>query len=164
VQERDRDLVVVGLRDRVEAEAFELPGERLRARARPSAPAGIRAPRAPDRRRFIGVGADALGERGEQSREQRVARRIEAEARCAGRERVDVLRTADGAAAYRFDFDQAGFSQLLEVQPDRVGVDAQAIGELVRAERVRRRRQLPIHRVAGLVAEGLEHGEHVHPS
>ena len=107
--------------------------ERLRARPRAGAAAGFDAPRPPDRGGFVAVGADALGERGEQTGEQRVAGRVEAEAGRAGRERVDVLRAADGAAVDGLDLDETGLAQALEVQADGVGVEAEPVGELGRA-------------------------------
>ena len=120
------------------------------------------APRAADLGGFLAVGADPLGERGEQSGQQRVARRVETEPGRAGRERVDVGGPADGAAVHRLDVDEAGLAQAVEVQADGVGVQAERVGELVRGAAARRAGELAIHREARLVAERLEHRQQVH--
>ena len=112
----------------------------------------------------VGVGADPLGQRGEQPGEQRVGRRVEAERRARRR------RGSRGAGAGRpcprwigLDVDQAGFAQALEVEAHGVGVQAERVGEILarRAASVERG-QLAVHRVARLVAERLEHRELVH--
>ena len=77
----------------------------------------------------------------------------------AGGEEVEVLGPADGAAVDGLDVDQAGLAQPLEVQPDGVGVQAEALGEVLGREGGGRAGQLLVHRVAGLVAQGLEDRE-----
>ena len=129
------------------------------AAAGPRALAGLDAPRVPGVGGVVGIGADALGQRGEQAGEQRVGRRVEPEPGRAGGEEVEVLRPPDRAAVDRLDVDQPGLAQPLEVQPDGVGVQAEAVGELLGRERRGRRGQLPVHRVTGLVAQCLQHRE-----
>ena len=85
----------------------------------------------------VGVGADPLGQRGEQAGEQRVRRRVEPEPGRTGAQEVEVLGPADGAAVDGLDVDQADLAQPLEVQAHGVGVDAEALGE-VRRPRARR--------------------------
>ncbi len=70
-----------------------------------------------------------------------------------------MLRPPDGAAVDGLDVDQTDLAEPLEVEPHGVGVDAEPLGEIGRRERGGRARQLLVHRVAGLVAQGLEHGE-----
>ena len=70
-----------------------------------------------------------------------------------------MLGPPDRAAVHGLDVDQAGLAQPLEVQPHGVGVEAEALGEVLGRQRGGRAGQLPVHRVAGLVAEGLEHRE-----
>ena len=72
-------------------------------------------------------------------------------------EEVEVLGPPDGAPVDRLDVDQADLAEPLEVQPHGVGVDARGArrGRWRRAAAVERG-QLLVHRVAGLVAEGLQ--------
>jgi hypothetical protein len=112
----------------------------------------------------VGIGADPFGEAREQTGEQRVRRGVEAETRRAVGEEVEMLRATDGATMHCFRFDQARVAQAIEVQADGVGVEPEAIGELPRRQRRRRRGQLPVHRVAGLVPQRLEDREFVGPA
>ena len=107
-----------------------------------------------------GVGADALGQRGEQPGEQRVRGRVEAEPGRAGGEEVEVLGPADGAAVDGLDVDEAGLAEALEVEAHGVGVqpEARRRGPGPTAAAVERASS-SVHGVAGLVAEGLEHRE-----
>ena len=127
----------------LEAEPVELVVERLHAAAGAGAAAGLGAPRAAGVGGVIGVGADPLGQRGEQAGEQRVRGRVEAEARAPGGEEVEVLGAADGAAVDGLDLDQARLAQAVEVQPDGVGVEAEPIGELLGRQRRGRARPAP---------------------
>ena len=110
-------------------------------------------------RAAVASAPDGLGERGEQAGEEHVRGRVEPEAGRTGRERVAVLRTADGAAVDDLDVDEARVLQPLEVQPHGVGVQVERVGEVAGAARRGRSGQLPVERVAGLVAEGLQHLE-----
>ncbi len=62
-------------------------------------------------------------------------------------------------AVDRLDVDQADLAQPLEVEAHGVGVDAEALGEIRGRQRGGRAGQLLVHRVAGLVAQGLEDRE-----
>ena len=108
------------------------------------------------RRGGLGVRAHLLGHRREQPGEQRVRRRVETQAGRTGRQRVEVLGPADGAAVDRLDVDQAGVTQPLQVQPDGVGVQAECVGEVLGGERRGRGGQFAVHREARLIAQGLE--------
>ena len=70
-----------GLGGRLESEAAHLGAERLHARPRTGALAGLGPPLAADLGGLFTVGADPFGERGEQPGEQGVAGRIETQAR-----------------------------------------------------------------------------------
>ena len=70
-----------------------------------------------------------------------------------------MLRAPDRAAVHRLDVDQAGLAHALEVQAHGVGVEAEPLGELRRDERAVEPGELAYMRVAGLVAERLEHRE-----
>ena len=82
-----------------------------------------------------GVGADALGERGQQPGEQGVRRRVEPEGGRARGEEVEVLGTPDRATAHRLDIDQARFAEPLEVEADGVRVEREPLGEILRGQR-----------------------------
>ena len=97
--------------------------------------------------------------RGEQAGQQRVRRRVEPEAGSTRREEVAVLGTADRPAVDCLGVDEARIAETVEVEADRVGVQPEAVGELLGRERRGRRRQLAVHRVAGLVTQGLQHRE-----
>ena len=107
----------------------------------------------------VGVGADPLGQCGEQAGEQRVRGRVEPEPGRAGAQEVEVLGTAHGAPVDRLDVDQADLAQPLEVQAHGVGVDAEALGEVRADSAAVERASSSVHRVAGLVAERLQHRE-----
>ena len=70
-----------------------------------------------------------------------------------------MLGPPDGAAVHGLDVDQAGLAEPLEVQADGVGVEPEALGEVLGRQGGGGAGQLPVHRVAGLVAQCLEHGE-----
>jgi hypothetical protein len=91
-----------------------------------------------------------------------VGRRVEAQTGRAGREEVEVLRPADGAAVDGLDVDQARLAEPLEVQANGVGVEAETVGEVLGRQRLRRRRELLVHGVPRLVAERLQHREQLH--
>ncbi len=137
-------------------------GGRARPRAsRDTERLGVRLPASrpqarPVRGRVLGVGAHPLGHRGEEPGEQRVGRRVEAEARGARRERVEVLGPTDGPAVDRLDVDEARLAQALQVEAHGVGVQAERVGEVLGGERRRRCGQLAVHREARLVAQGLQ--------
>src|SRR5262245_29919812 len=116
-------LTVGGLQRRLEAQPAELGLEGAQATARARATTGIGAPHAPGVGSIARVGTDALGERGEQAGEEHVRRWIEAERGRAVGEEVEVLGTPDGAAVHRFDVDESGLAQPLEVEPDGVRVE-----------------------------------------
>ena len=68
-----------------------------------------------------------------------------------------MLGPTDGAPVDGFDVDQAGLAEAVEVEAHGVGVDAERLGEVLGRQRRGGARQLLVHRVAGVVAEGLEH-------
>jgi hypothetical protein len=103
-----------------------------------------------------------LRERGEEAGEQGMGRRVEAEPGGAGGEEVEVLRAADGAAVHRFDVDQSGIAEAVEVEPHGVRVQPEAVGEVLGGHRRGGPGELLVHGVAGLVAQRLEHGELIH--
>ena len=126
--------------DRVEPEAVEVVDERLQRRREggvAGGPAGA-----------FGL-ADGEGVGGlapsrsaivqHHPGEHRHGRRFEAERRRLGGERVAVLRAADLAAAVGRDVEQADLAHPVEVRAHRVGVQAQRLGDLRRAQRTRRR-------------------------
>ena len=147
---------------RVEPQPVHLAREGLDTRSRPSAPARLFPPRVAGGRRVVGVGADPLGERGEEAGEQRVAGRVETEtgrARCEG---IDVLGTPDRAAVHGLDLDEAGFAQSLEVETHRVGVDAETVGQLARRQRGGRAGELLVHRKTRFIAQRFQDRQQVH--
>jgi hypothetical protein len=84
-------------------------------------------------------------------------RRVESEGRRARRQRVEVLGPADGAAVHRLGLHEPRLAEPVEVEPHGVGVQAQAVGELLGRERTGGGGQLAVHRVPRLVAKGLQH-------
>ena len=117
--------------------------QRPQAAARPGALARLDPPGVAGVGGVVGIGADALGERGQQAGEQRVGRRVEAEAGRAGGEEVAVLRTTDGAAVDGLDVDQSDLAQAVEVQADGVRVQPEAVGELLGRRAARSPRPAP---------------------
>ena len=116
---------------------------RLRVRR----PASLAPRRARSRSASAAVGTDALGQRGEQAGEQRVRGGSKPRPGAPAASEVDVLRPADGAAVHGLDVDEAGLAQALEVQAHGVGVQAEAVGELLGASRPRSSRaSSSIHR------------------
>jgi hypothetical protein len=114
---------------------------------------------------LLGVGSVAtepLGHRGQEAGEHRVGRRVEIEAGRSVGEGVDVLGPPDGAPMNGLDLDQARLAHALEVHPDRVGMEAETLGELGRAEGARRAGEVAIQQVTGLVTERLEDREGIH--
>ncbi len=105
------------------------------------------------------VGADPLGEGGEQAREQRVRGRVEPERRRAVGEEVEVLWATDGAAVDRLHVDETRLTEPLEVEPDRVRVQPEPVGEVLGRQCGSGARQLAVHREARLVAERLQYRE-----
>ena len=95
--------------------------------------------------------------RREQPGEQGVGGRVEPEARCTGAEEIEVLGPPDGPAVDGLDVDQADLAQAFQVQTHGVGVDAESFRQLRRREGGGGAGELLVHRVAGLVAERLEH-------
>ena len=63
-----------------------------------------------------------------------------------------MLRPADLAAAVGGHVDEAGLAHPVEVGAHGVGVQAERLGDLGRAERAGRPRQFEVDRVAGVVA------------
>ena len=151
-----------GFQRRLEPELAQLRLERTHTALAARPAAGVGAPFTPDAGGVGRLRADVLGERSEQTGEQRVGRRVEAEARRSRGEEVQMLRASDGPAVYRFHVDQAGVPQAIQVEADRVGMKAEAIGEILCRHRCGRARQLFVHGVPGLVAQRLEHCELVH--
>ncbi len=106
-----------------------------------------------------GVGAARLRQRAEQTRQEHVGGRVEAQPGRAGRQGVAMLGASDPTAVDRLDLEQAGVAQALEVQADGVRVQPERLGEVRGRARRRGSGQLPVERVAGLVAQGLQHLE-----
>ena len=121
------------------------------------ATAGFGPPDAPGVGSVVRVGTDSFGEGGEEAREQRVGRRVEAEGGCAVGKEVEVLGAAYGAAVHRLDVDQARLAQPLEVQPHRVRMEAEPFRKILRGEGIDGARELAVHGEARLVAERLQH-------
>ena len=121
----------------LEAEPVHLADERLRRTSASGCGGRLRRPSArPISVGFVAVGADPLGQRGEQPGEQRVARRVEPEPGRARRQRVDVLGPADGAAVDR-----------LRRRPGRLRAAARGGGARCwRAARASRRARAPSSR------------------
>ena len=132
------------------------PTSALHAAARPGASAGLGPPHEAGVGRVVGVGPEALGHRREQAGEQRVGGRIEAEPGGARRQEVVVLGPPDGAPVDGLGLDETGLAEPLEVEPDGVRVQAERIGEFLGRQGRGRGGQLAVHRVPGLVAQGLE--------
>src|SRR6266540_2667262 len=128
---------VAGLDRRLEAEPVELALERTQTAARAGTTTRFDTPGAARVGGVVGLGTDTLGERGQQPGEQCVRGRVEAEPGCPRCEEVEVLRATDGAAVHGLDVDEAGVPEPLEVEADRVGVDAERVGEVLRRERRR---------------------------
>ena len=127
----------------LEPEPEQLGFQRPQAAAGPCALSGLDPPRVAGVGGVVGIGADALGERGQQAGEQRVGRRVEPESGRAGGEEVAVLRTTDRAAMDGLDVDQSDLTQPVEVQPDGVRVQPEAVGELLRRRAARSPRPAP---------------------
>ena len=106
---------------------------------------------------IVGVGSDPFGEGGEETGEEGVRRRVEPEAGGSRGEEVEVLGATDGAPVHGFGVDEAGVAEALEVEPHGVGVHAETLGEVRGGQCRRRRRQLAVDGVSGLVGECLEH-------
>ncbi len=121
----------------VESEPVHLAEQRLHARFRVGTTARFDAPGTARGGGVGRVGTDPFGQHGQHPSQKCVARRVETEAGRARRQGVDVLGPADRAAVHGLDVDEAGFAQALEVEPDGVGVQAEAFGELGRGERRR---------------------------
>ena len=147
----------VGLERGFEAQLGELGLERTQAAAGAGAGPRLGAPDPTGGGGVVGIGADPLGHRREQAGEESVGGRVESEAGSAGAQEVEVLGPADRPAVDRLDVDQADLAQALQVQAHGVGVDAEALCQLRRRERGGGAGELLVHRVAGLVAERLEH-------
>ena len=145
-----------GVGDRLEAEALELTDQRAHAARRPGASPGFGSPDEAGVGGVVGVGPQPLGHRREQPGEQRVGRRVEPEPGCTRCEEVAVLRSSDRPAVDGFGLDEPGVAEALEVQADGVRVQAERIGEFLGRQGRRGGGQLPVHRVPGLVAQGLE--------
>jgi hypothetical protein len=79
-------------------------------------------------------------------------------------EEVEVLGAPHRAAVHRFDVDESGFAQPLEVQPDGVRVEAEPLRQILGGERGGGARELAVHGEARLVAEGLQYRELVRRS
>jgi hypothetical protein len=73
-----------------------------------------------------------------------------------------VLGPSDRAAVDGLDIDEAGIAQPVEVQAHRVGVQPEAVGEILGRHGRCRPGEFLVHGVAGLVAQRLEHRELVH--
>src|SRR3989440_1604173 len=157
-------LAVGGVGRGLEAELGELVVERPHAAAGAGALAGLGAPGVAGIGSVVGIGADPLGEARQQTGEQRVRRGYEAEAGRAVGEEIEMLGATDGAAMDGLGLDQARVAQAIEVQAHGVGVEPEPIGELSRRQRRRRRSQLPVHRVPGLVPQRLEDRELIGPA
>ena len=67
-----------------------------------------------------------------------------------------MLGAPDGAPVDRLDVHQAGLAEPFEVEADRVRVQAERVGEFLGRQGRGRGGQLAVHRVARLVAQGLE--------
>ena len=95
----------------------------------------------------------------EHPRQHRERRRLEPERRARRR------RASRGAAGDRrrrgprCDLEQADVAHALEVGPHGVGVQAERLGDVGGRQRERRTGQLEVDRVAGVVAERLQHVE-----
>src|SRR4051794_25780532 len=163
VEELDADRAlggaVAGTDGRLEAEPVELVGEGGDAAPRARAASELGAPLLADLGGVLGARADVLGERAEQAGQQGVGGRVEPQRRCAGRERVEVLRAAHGPPVHRLGLDEPRLAQPVEVETHRVGMEAEAVGEVLGGQRLRRRGELAVHRVPRLVAQRLEHGQ-----
>ena len=153
--ERDGGAVVVDHRLRVEAEGGELLGERLGAGAG-AAGGGGGALLAPG---LDGVGGRHVGAGGqaeEHPGQHGERRRLEAEGRGIGGERVAVLRTADGALGVGDHVEEAHLAHPIEVRAHGVGVEPERVGDLGGGQRGGRAGELEVDRVAGVVAERLQ--------
>ena len=70
-----------------------------------------------------------------------------------------MLGPTDRAAVHRLDVDEAGLAEPVEVEAHGVGVEPEALGEVLGRQGRGGPGELPVHGVAGLVAERLEHRE-----
>ena len=68
-----------------------------------------------------------------------------------------MLGPADGAAGLGVDAEEADVTHALEVGPHGVDVELEGVGDLGGGQRQRAAGQLEVDRVAGVVAEGLQH-------
>ncbi len=67
-----------------------------------------------------------------------------------------MLRTTHRPTVDRLDVDEAHLAEAIQVEAHGVGVDPERFGEVVGRQRGRRAGQLFVHRVPGLVTQGLE--------
>ncbi len=167
VQEVDpgRSRLIAGPRRGLEPEPAELGVERGEAAAGAGAgclcPA-FASPCPPDVGGIDCLRTDALGERREQTGEEGVRRRVEADTGRVRGEEVLVLGPAHGAAADDLDVDEPGLAEPFEMEAHGVRVESEAVGKVLRGLRRGGRAQLTVDGVAGLVAQRLEDGQLVH--
>ncbi len=171
LQEEERGIVgAVVVERRIEAEPAHLTDERAHT-ARPALTGaclarpqhGCSPVRPTGRGRVVGVGAGSFGECGEQPADELVGLGLEAGRRGIGGECVEVLRAPDGAAVHGLALDETRVAHALEVEANRVGMQADPGAEIGGAHRLRAASQLPVQRRARIVAERSQQVHHIHP-